>query len=71
MQEEGVATILMHLLQFPLVAMQMQLAITNICLHSISQTMQLYGIPSNATVSCRFGMKIPVRYECKGRSTIT
>ncbi|KAF9684308.1 hypothetical protein SADUNF_Sadunf04G0104600 [Salix dunnii] len=47
--------------QFPLVAMQMQLEITDICLHSISQTMQLYGIPSNATVSCRFGMKIPVR----------
>lgn len=41
------------------------------CLHSISQTMELYGVPKNATVFCGFGTKIPVNYECEGRKTVT
>ncbi|KAG8645629.1 probable receptor-like protein kinase At1g49730 isoform X1 [Manihot esculenta] len=41
------------------------------CLHSISQTMELYGVPKNATVFCGFGTKIPVNYECEGRTTVT
>ncbi|KAJ6936749.1 hypothetical protein NC652_011442 [Populus alba x Populus x berolinensis] len=45
--------------------------LSDICLNSISQTMQLYGVPSDATVFCGFGTKIPVTYECKGRSTVT
>ena len=45
--------------------------VSDICLRSISQTMQLYGVPSNATVFCGFGTKILVNYECKGRTTIT
>ncbi|XP_011005990.1 PREDICTED: probable receptor-like protein kinase At1g49730 [Populus euphratica] len=45
--------------------------LSDICLNSISQTMQLYGVPSDATVFCGFGTKIPVTYECKGLSTVT
>ena len=45
--------------------------LSDICLNSISQTMQLYGVPSDATVFCGFGTKIPVTYECKGQSTVT
>jgi hypothetical protein len=45
--------------------------VSDICLRSISQTMQLYGVPSNATIFCGFGTKIPVNYECGGRTTIT
>ncbi|XP_073267394.1 probable receptor-like protein kinase At1g49730 isoform X3 [Populus alba] len=45
--------------------------VSDICLHSISQTMQLYGVPSNATIFCGLGTKIPVNYECGGRTTIT
>lgn len=42
----------------------------DICLSSISQTLELYGVPPNATVFCGFGTKIPVNYDCKGRTTV-
>ncbi|KAJ6671216.1 hypothetical protein OIU85_015022 [Salix viminalis] len=45
--------------------------VSDICLRSISQTMQLYGVPSNATFFCGFGTKVLVNYECKGRTTVT
>lgn len=45
--------------------------LSDICLHSISETLELYGVPHNATVFCGFGTKIPVNYECKGRATVT
>lgn len=45
--------------------------LSDICLHSISQTLELYGVPQNATIFCGFGTKIPVNYECKGRTTVT
>ncbi|CAL2279127.1 unnamed protein product [Prunus armeniaca] len=45
--------------------------LSDVCLHSISQTLELYGVPRNATAFCGFGTKIPVNYECKGRTTVT
>lgn len=45
--------------------------LSEICLHSISETLQLYGVPRNATIFCGFGTKIPVNYECRGRTTVT
>ncbi|XP_022922697.1 probable receptor-like protein kinase At1g49730 [Cucurbita moschata] len=45
--------------------------LTNICLQSISQTMELYGVPRNAMVFCGVGTKIPVNYACRGRETVT
>lgn len=45
--------------------------LSDICLHSISQTLVLHGVPRNATAFCGFGTKIPVNYECKGRTTVT
>lgn len=45
--------------------------LSDICLQSISQTLELYGVPQNATIFCGFGTKIPVNYECKGRRTVT
>ncbi|KAG7976980.1 hypothetical protein I3843_05G007300 [Carya illinoinensis] len=44
---------------------------SEICKHSISETLGLYGVPRNATAFCGFGTKIPVNYECKGRKTVT
>ncbi|KAK9988403.1 hypothetical protein SO802_028642 [Lithocarpus litseifolius] len=41
------------------------------CLHSISETLGLYGVPKNATAFCGFGTKIPVNYVCEGRTTVT
>lgn len=41
------------------------------CIHSISQTFELYGVTRNASVFCGFGPKIHVNYECQGRSTVT
>lgn len=43
---------------------------SEICLNSILQTMELYGVPRNATVFCGLGTKIPVNYDCKGRTTV-
>ncbi|KAK1300426.1 putative receptor-like protein kinase [Acorus calamus] len=40
------------------------------CLTSISETLELYGIPRNATIFCGFGTKIPVNYQCMGRATV-
>ncbi|KAK1310018.1 putative receptor-like protein kinase [Acorus calamus] len=40
------------------------------CLTSISETLELYGIPPNATIFCGFGTKIPVNYQCMGRATV-
>lgn len=45
--------------------------LSDICLNSISQTFELYGVPRNVTVFCAFGTKVPVNYECKGRKTVT
>ncbi|CAJ2650184.1 unnamed protein product [Trifolium pratense] len=41
-----------------------------ICLQTISQTLQLYGVPPVAAVFCGFGTKIRVNYECKGRTSV-
>ncbi|KAK6916428.1 SPARK domain [Dillenia turbinata] len=44
--------------------------LSEICLRSISETLELYGVPANATVFCGFGTKIPVNYNCMGRATV-
>ncbi|KAF8405004.1 hypothetical protein HHK36_009899 [Tetracentron sinense] len=44
--------------------------LSGICLSSITETLELYGIPPNATVFCGLGTKIPVTYECDGRTTV-
>ncbi|OMO74093.1 hypothetical protein CCACVL1_16973 [Corchorus capsularis] len=44
--------------------------LTDICVRSILQTMELYGVPRNATIFCGLGTKIPVSYDCRGRTTI-
>ncbi|KAI3952289.1 hypothetical protein MKW92_047488 [Papaver armeniacum] len=41
------------------------------CLRSVSQSLELYGTPRNATVYCGLGTKIRVHYQCKGRKTVT
>ncbi|XP_026455876.1 probable receptor-like protein kinase At1g49730 isoform X1 [Papaver somniferum] len=41
------------------------------CLRSVSQSLELYGTPRNATVFCGLGTKIRVHYQCKGRKTVT
>lgn len=43
---------------------------SDICLQTIYQTLQHYGVAQNATVFCGLGTKIPVNYECKGRTTV-
>lgn len=43
---------------------------SDLCLQTISQTLQLRGVPRNATVFCGFGTKILVDYECEGRTTV-
>ncbi|ESQ47968.1 hypothetical protein EUTSA_v10020248mg [Eutrema salsugineum] len=45
--------------------------LTEICITSISRTMELYGIPTNATVFCGLGTKILVNYDCEGLTTVT
>ncbi|KAL7206511.1 hypothetical protein ACSBR2_019263 [Camellia fascicularis] len=45
--------------------------LSQICMSSISETLDLYGITRNATVFCGLGTKIPVNYECQGRTTVT
>ena len=39
--------------------------LSEVCIRSMSQTLELYGVPANTTTFCRFGTKIPVNYECK------
>lgn len=45
--------------------------LSDICLHTISKTFELYGVTRNASVFCGFGTKILVSYECQGRSSVT
>ncbi|CAH2053318.1 unnamed protein product [Thlaspi arvense] len=45
--------------------------LTEICITTISRTMELYGIPRNATAFCGLGSKILVNYDCEGLSTVT
>ncbi|KAK1275206.1 putative receptor-like protein kinase [Acorus gramineus] len=40
------------------------------CLASMSETLELYGIPLDATVICGLGTKISVNYQCMGRATV-
>ncbi|KAL5714139.1 hypothetical protein ACHQM5_016140 [Ranunculus cassubicifolius] len=44
--------------------------LADICLDSVSKTLELYGVPPNATVFCGLGTKIPFNYECKGHKTV-
>ncbi|XAR59441.1 Non-specific serine/threonine protein kinase [Bertholletia excelsa] len=44
--------------------------ISQICLTAISETLQLYGVTRNAASFCGLGTKIPVNYECQGRTTV-
>ncbi|KAL6010757.1 hypothetical protein ACLOJK_001199 [Asimina triloba] len=44
--------------------------LSDICLKSVSQTLELYGMPPNATILCGLGTKILVNYQCKGRTTV-
>jgi len=43
---------------------------SDICLQTIFQTLQLYGVAQNATAFCGLGTQIPVNYECKGRTSV-
>ncbi|TYH90408.1 hypothetical protein ES332_A13G046200v1 [Gossypium tomentosum] len=45
--------------------------LSDVCIHSILQTMELYGVPRNATNFCGFGTKIPVSYYCRDRTTVS
>ncbi|XP_023641140.1 probable receptor-like protein kinase At1g49730 isoform X3 [Capsella rubella] len=45
--------------------------LTEICISTISRTMELYGIPRNATIFCGLGTKILVNYDCEGLTTVT
>lgn len=45
-------------------------AFSGICLSSISQTFNLYGIPPDANTFCGLGPKIRVSYKCEGRETV-
>ena len=44
--------------------------LSNICLQSLFATMELYGVPRNATGFCGVGTKITVNYACRGRETV-
>uniref|UniRef100_A0A1D1XWF4 Putative receptor-like protein kinase At1g49730 n=1 Tax=Anthurium amnicola TaxID=1678845 RepID=A0A1D1XWF4_9ARAE len=45
-------------------------AFSEMCLNSVSETLQLHGIPSNAMIFCGLGTKILVTYQCEGRATV-
>ncbi|XP_010487866.1 PREDICTED: probable receptor-like protein kinase At1g49730 isoform X1 [Camelina sativa] len=45
--------------------------LTEVCVTTISRTMELYGIPTNATIFCGLGTKILVNYDCEGLTTVT
>ncbi|CAA7030748.1 unnamed protein product [Microthlaspi erraticum] len=45
--------------------------LTELCISTISRTMELYGIPRNATAFCGLGTKILVNYDCEGLTTVT
>ncbi|XP_030475941.2 probable receptor-like protein kinase At1g49730 isoform X1 [Syzygium oleosum] len=42
--------------------------VAEVCLDSISETLELYGVSRNAAAFCGFGTKIPVNYDCVGRT---
>lgn len=44
---------------------------SQICLDKIADVFQFHGVTRNATVFCGFGTKIPVNYDCQGRTTVT
>nr|XP_025884251.1 probable receptor-like protein kinase At1g49730 isoform X1 [Solanum lycopersicum] len=44
---------------------------SQICLDKIAELFQFHGVNRNATVFCGFGTKIPVNYDCQGRTTVT
>ncbi|KAF5204293.1 Receptor-like protein kinase [Thalictrum thalictroides] len=44
--------------------------LAEVCLQSVSETFELYGVPPNATVFCGVGTKIPFNYECKDYTTV-
>lgn len=44
--------------------------LTEICITTISRTMELYGIPRKATIFCGLGTKILVNYNCEGLTTV-
>lgn len=46
-------------------------AFSDDCYNSISDTLKLSGIPSNATMFCGLGLKIHISYQCEGRVTIS
>ncbi|XP_065044548.1 probable receptor-like protein kinase At1g49730 isoform X2 [Musa acuminata AAA Group] len=46
-------------------------AFSDDCYNSISDTLKLGGIPSNATMFCGLGLKIHISYQCEGRVTIS
>ncbi|GLT60439.1 hypothetical protein SLA2020_332050 [Shorea laevis] len=45
--------------------------LSDVCIHSVLQKMELYGVPRNATIFCGFGTKILVSYDCRGRTSVT
>ncbi|GER42184.1 kinase family protein [Striga asiatica] len=45
--------------------------LSDTCLQTISKTFKLYGVRQNASVFCGFGTKIPMNYDCQGRTTVT
>nr|CAD1838739.1 unnamed protein product [Ananas comosus var. bracteatus] len=45
-------------------------AFSELCLNSISETFQFYGVSPNATAFCGLGAKIRVSYQCNGRGTV-
>ncbi|CAH8255097.1 unnamed protein product [Arabidopsis lyrata] len=45
--------------------------LSEICIASISRTMESYGVSRNATSFCGLGTKILVKYDCEGRTTVT
>ncbi|KAK4747813.1 hypothetical protein SAY87_014399 [Trapa incisa] len=44
---------------------------TTVCLQSIAQTLEQFGVSPNATTFCGLGTKITVKYDCAGRTTVT
>ncbi|GAB2219313.1 hypothetical protein Drorol1_Dr00006948 [Drosera rotundifolia] len=45
-------------------------SLSEVCLDSISETLQLYGVSLDATGYCGLGTKIAVDYEYKGRKSV-
>ncbi|XP_055815859.1 probable receptor-like protein kinase At1g49730 isoform X3 [Solanum dulcamara] len=43
---------------------------SQICLDKIAEIFQFHGVNRNASVFCGFGTKIPVNYDCQGRTTV-